>query len=288
MDWTLALQAGVLGLAFGGVFALLSAGVTPIYAVTRHINVAHGTFLTFSLYLALNLHTFLGWDPYVSMLLGVPMAGLLGLFVFRCGLRRLLDADPMVVFQFFLGYVLILESLMLISFGADTRSIPSFIVMQKIQIGGFPFRTAQVIAFALSTLICIGCHLVLMYSDFGRTVRATAQNAEVAMLMGINVPRLQMRVFMFGFILVGVAAHLAAPLMSFSPYTGLTLTLFALIKLVMGGMGSFLGIYLAGLVIGIIYGISYAFVASQVAAVIPYVFFLLVMLARPDGLVSRR
>ena len=288
MDLTLALQAAVLGLAFGGVFALLSAGVTPIYAVTRQINVAHGTFLTFSLYLAFNLHTWLGLDPYLSMFLGVPIMGLLGLFVFRCGFNRLLNADPVVVFQFFLGYVLILESLMLIAFGADLRSIPSFIVMQKVQIGPYIFRTAQVIAFGFSTLICLGCHFVMMHTDIGRKVRATAQNPEVAMLMGIKVPRLQMQVFVFGFILLGFAAHLAAPLMAFSPYTGLTLTLFALIKLVMGGMGSFLGIYLSGLVIGIIYGLSYAFVPSQFAAVIPYIFFLLVMLARPQGLVLRR
>jgi len=288
MDLALALHAAVLGLAFGGVFALLSAGITPIYAVTRQVNVAHGTFLTVTLYLSLNLHTLLGLDPYVSFFLTAPLAGLIGLFVFRVGFRRLLNADPLVVFQFFLGYVLILESLMLIAFGADFRSVPSFIVMHKTWLGPYPFRTAQVIAFTLSTLICLACHFVLMWTDFGRAVRATAQNSEVAMLMGINVPKLQMKVFVFGFVLLGFAANLAGPLMTFHPYTGMTLTLFALIKLVMGGMGSFLGIYLSGLVIGLIYGLSYAFVPSQFAAVIPYVFFLFVILAKPQGLVERR
>jgi branched-chain amino acid transport system permease protein len=288
MDLTLALHGSVLGLAFGGVFALLSAGVTPIYAVTRQVNVAHGTFLTFSLYVNFNLYTLLGLDPYVSVFLSAPIMGFIGLIVFKFGFKRLLNADPLVVFQFFLGYVLILESVMLIFFGADFRSIPSFIVMHKTMLGPFVFRTAQVIAFMFSTLICLGCHFVLMWTDFGRAVRATAQNPEVAMLMGINVPNLQMKVFIFGFVLLGFAANMAAPLMTYNPYTGLTLTLFAMIKMVMGGMGSFLGVYLAGLAIGLIYGLSYAFVPSQFAAVIPYVFFLIVMLAKPQGLVERR
>ena len=288
MNLDLILEATMLGLAFGGVFALLSAGITPIYAVTRQVNVAHGTFLTLSLYIGLTSYHLLRIDPYFSILLTAPLMGLIGLFVFHFGFRRLIHADPLIVFQFFLGYVLILESLMLIVFGADFHTIPSFVVMHKTSIGGFRLRTAQLIAFIVSTLVCLGCHWVLMRTDFGRAVRATAQNADVASLMGINVPRLQKQVFVFGFVLLGFSACVAAPLLTFHPYMGLMLTLFALIKLVMGGMGSFLGIYLSGLAIGFVYGISFAAVPSQIAAAIPYIFFLFVILARPQGLVMKR
>jgi len=282
-------QAIILGLAFGGVFALITAGLTLIFALTRHINVAHGSFMVLGMYIIFAAYRAWKLDPYLALLILAPLMFLLGLFVFRLGgFSQMIKADPLIVFQFFIGYVLIIENILLLRFSGDYQTVPSFITLSKTTLGPFVMRNAQLLAFLASLAVSLGFYWVLMNTEFGRAVRAVAQNPDVAALMGVNVRRVRMLVFALGFVLLAVAAALFIPLTTFNPYTGFILTLFALIILVMGGMGSFLGALVAGLIIGLAYGISYFYVGSSLAAVIPYGLFILVILLRPQGIFGIR
>jgi len=193
-----------------------------------------------------------------------------------------------MVFHLFIGWVFIIESGLLVAFGGDYRTVSSFIGLHKIVFGPFQLRTTQVIAFIVSVAISLIFYRVLMTTNFGRAVRATAQLPDVASLYCINVRRIQMLVFGLGFVLISLAGALLAPIMSFTPYTGFFLVLFALIILVLGGMGSFLGALVAGLIIGLAYGLSYFYIASNLAMLIPYGIFILVILFRPQGLFGVR
>jgi len=282
------LQAVVLGLGFGGVFALMAGGITLVFATTRHVNVAHGTFMILGMYAFFLVEKYLHLNPYLGLVVVVPGMFLLGLLIFRFSFGRVVRTEPLMIFQFFIGYVLVIESLLLVFLGADFRSVPSPLGLHQLTLGSLIVRTPQLLAFGVSAAVALGFSWLLVRTDFGRSVRATAQNAEVSSLMGVNIKRTQMVTFGVAFALVALAGAMMVPLVTFNPYTGLVFTLFALFKLVMGGPTSMLGTFLAGLIIGLAYGISFFLLGSSLAATVPYALFVLIVLVRPQGLFKMR
>jgi branched-chain amino acid transport system permease protein len=278
------IQALVLGLAFGGVYALVASGLTLIFAVTRHINIAHGSFMILTMYILFVLYSSLGIDPYLGMLICIPVMFILGIIVFLFILRPVVKAEPLVVFQMLIGVSFVVENALLVYFGGDLRVVTGFIVLSKVDFGPIVVRTSQLVAFIASIAVSIGFFYLLEKTEFGRSIRAVAQDSDVAGLMGINVRTIQMLVFALGFVLLAIAASLVIPFQTFHPLLGLFATLFGSIILVMGGMGSFLGALIVSLGMGVIYGLSLYYIHSAMATTVCYGIFILFLLIKPQGL----
>ena len=281
-------QGAILGLAFGCVFALIASGLTLIYAVTKHIHASHGVFMVLSMYMLWLLYNHFGIDPYLSLLIVVPAMFGIGLFLFRFVFRRVLSAETLTVFQYFIAWIFIIENALLIGFGADAVTVPSFITLSKLHFGSVIVRVPQLVAVVASLALLLALYRVIKATDFGRAIRAIAQDRDTASLMGINVRRIQMLVFGIGFALLAFAAVMTNPLVSFDPYYGFWLVLFALIILMLGGMGNFMGSLIAGLIIGFVYGMSYLLIGSTLSAIPTYVIVILILLFRPQGLLGTR
>lgn len=288
MDAASLVQVLVLGLAFGGVYALIASGLTLSYAVTRHINVAHGDFLALGLYGLFVLGKSAKLDPYVGFLVVAPLLFALGFVVFRLFLRPVVHTAPIVVFQLFIGMGFIIQNGLNILFTGNFQNVPSFIEMQKLRAGPIVVRTADTIALVVSLVVCLGFYWLLKSTEFGRVVRAVAQRPDIAPLMGVNIRSVQAWVFALSFLLLGIAAALSAPILVLRPSMGLEISLYALIILILGGMGHFVGSLLGAFIIGIATAASLFVWGNSMSAAIPFAIFVLILLLRPQGIFGLR
>lgn len=288
MDLATGAQVLVLGLAFGGLYALIASGLTLSYAVTRHINVAHGDFLALGLYVLLSVCGTLGLDPYVALLVVGPLLFVLGFVVFRFFLRPVVHTAPIVVFQLFIGMGFIIQNGLNIVYTGNALNVPSAIALHKLYLGPVVVRTADTVAFVVSVVVCVGFYWLLRSTEFGRIVRAVAQRPDVAPLMGVDIRRVQALVFALSFLLLGIAAALSAPILVLRPSMGLEISLYALIILILGGMGHFVGALLGAFIIGISTAASLFVWGTSMSAAVPFAIFVVILLLRPQGIFGVR
>mgnify|MGYP001031330838 CR=1 FL=1 len=195
-----------------------------------------------------------------------------------------MDSGILVSFQIFLGLIFVIENLLLGFFTATPHLIPSFIVLRRVSLGHLVLGLPHLIAFIAALVIGLGFYWMLRSTDFGRAIRAVSEDMETASLMGIKVRKVQMMVWALAFVLIAVAASLVAPWWEVSPFIGLDLTLFALIILVIGGMGNFVGALVAGFAMGLIESIAGLTIGGTMAAALPYIIFIFFLFFRPQGL----
>jgi branched-chain amino acid transport system permease protein len=284
MDIGIAAQLLALGLAFGGLYALMASGLTLSYAVTRHINVAHGDFLALGLYALFAIYGALKLDPYLSFFIVAPLLFAFGFVIFRFFLRPVMHTAPIVVFQLFIGMGFIIQNALNIVFTGNSLNVRSFIALDKLALGTVLVRTPEVIALTVSLVVCLGFYWLLQSTEFGRVIRAVAQRPDVAQLMGVNIRQVQAWVFALSFLLLAIAATLAAPILVLRPVMGLEISLYALIILILGGMGNFVGALVGAFIIGVATAGSQFFLGSSMSAAVPYAIFVAILLLRPQGL----
>jgi branched-chain amino acid transport system permease protein len=288
VDIGTAAQVLVLGLAFGGLYALIASGLTLAYAVTRHINVAHGDFLALGLYVLFSVCGALRLDPYLGLLVVAPLLFVLGFVIFRLFLRPVVHTAPIVVFQLFIGMGFVIQSGLNIAYTGNALNVPSAIGLHKLYLGPVVLRTADALAFVVSVVVCVGFYWLLRSTEFGRVVRAVAQRPDVAPLMGVDIRSVQARVFALSFLLLAIAAALSAPILVLRPTMGLEISLYALIILILGGMGHFVGALLGAFIIGIATSASLFVWGTSMSAAVPFAIFVVILLLRPQGMFGAR
>jgi branched-chain amino acid transport system permease protein len=159
---------------------------------------------------------------------------------------------------------------------------------QSVTIGPFYFRVELLLGFAITILCTVALRWMIQTTYLGKAIRATVQDGEAAMLMGIPVPRIFLITFAGGSALVGVAACVMMPLFSVFPTVGLNFVLIAFVIVVLGGMGSIEGALLGGICIGVVQSVSSYYIAPAYGQMFFFILFLLVMIFRPDGILGQK
>jgi branched-chain amino acid transport system permease protein len=159
---------------------------------------------------------------------------------------------------------------------------------QSAIIGPFYFKIELLLGFAITLVCTIALQWMVRYTYLGKAIRATVQDGEAAMLMGIPVPRIFLITFALGSALVGLAGCVMMPLFSVFPTVGLNFVLIAFVIVVLGGMGSIEGALLGGICIGVVQSLSSYYVAPAFGQMFFFILFLLVMLLRPDGILGQK
>lgn len=277
-------QALVTGILIGGVFALLSVGLTLIWGVMRIINFAHGEFLMVGMYIVYFLVAKGGWDPYVTLLISVPALFVVGAAIFRLTIQPIIAHPSMNQIMLTLGLSLILQNLALVLFSADPLIAQTAYSRITFSLGPAVVRVPQLIAFGGSGLAAGLLYWFLQKTDAGRAIRAASQNREAAVLMGIDVQRTYLLAFGIGSACLGVAASLMVPFFYTSPTVGLWFGQVAFIVVVLGGMGNFMGALVGGQIIGLTEAFGAAILPGTLSRVFTFAIFILVLLFRPQGL----
>jgi branched-chain amino acid transport system permease protein len=277
-------QALAQGLLIGSTYGLLALGMGLVYGVSGVVNFSHGDFISLGMFMCLALFSAFSLDPYVSVLITVPVMTAIGALVYIFLIRPMVGHQFLMVVQLTLGLSLVLQNGILMIFGGEPARTPSVVESKLVILGDVVLRVPHIIAFVVSFALAIALYIMLRSTDFGRSIRAVHQNAHAASLMGINVGRVQVLTFALGIGILALAAALLLPGTPIQPTQGLRYTVITLLVVVLGGMTNFVGIMLGGLIIGMAEAFGTIYLDGPLGLLMPYIIFVAIMLFRPQGL----
>lgn len=276
------------GLTTGAVYALIALGLTLIYGVLHIINFAHGAALMVALYGVYWLKVALGIDPYLALPVMVPAMFALGYLLQRGVINRASHGKDENILLVTLGVSIVLENLALLFFKSDTRSIETAYTLTTvpIDIGVAQAMIAlpKLVAFAGALVASAVLVLIVTRTDLGRAIRAVAKEKHGARLMGIDVDHVYAMCFGIGLACLGAAACLLLPAYYVNPQVGGGFVLVAFTIVVLGGMGSFAGALVGGLLIGVVESLGGLYLGESLGQIGIFAIFIAVLLFRPQGL----
>ncbi|MEJ1976443.1 MAG: branched-chain amino acid ABC transporter permease [Acetobacteraceae bacterium] len=296
------LQQVINGVSLGAMYALLALGFTLVYGILELINFSHfnvfmvGSFIAMYVLQAFGLagqSTVLGGWPLLGVLLTafvVTMlgSGLLGVLIERLSLRPLRGVKGPSAMITTIGVSYILFNLVLLFLGAEAKNYPNPLPPITWAIGGAVLRLREVLIWAVALILMGGLYLFTQRSRMGKAMRATAQDAEAARMMGVEVDRVVMTAFFIGSALAGAGGMIFGLYYNFTSFTvGYTAGLRAFTAAVLGGIGNVPGAMLGGLIIGLVETMSGQFIAVRWTDVVIFSILVLVLVFRPSGLFGR-
>jgi len=279
-------QALISGILIGGVYALIGIGLTIIFGVMRVINFAHGDLLMLGMYLTYFLFTLLHIDPFVSIIITIPLMFLFGGLLQKIIINRALNALPQNQILLTIGMGLVMSNSIMLAFTSDYKILSTTYSSSSVTLLGISISEPLAVSFVITLGITTALYWFLYRTDTGQAIRATAQDREAAQLMGINVKRMSIIAFGIGSALAATAGALISPTYYIYPQVGSIFTLKAFVITVLGGMGSIFGAILGGVLIGMTESIGGVYLGSGWKDVIVFILFLLVLLFKPSGLLG--
>jgi branched-chain amino acid transport system permease protein len=291
------------GLTLGLLFALIALGFMLIVGLMEQINLAHGSLFALGAYFAMQLTGSrpplppgvasawlalpLGWRYAAALILAPMAAGVVGIAIEFC-MRRTYGKDPMYGLLLTFGAAMVIEETIRLTWGTRDYVLQ---VPQSIN-GGFIFgdliwSTYRFYAAGIAVVIIGLVWLLIEKTPFGATVKAGAHDSEIVRALGINLTRLRLLVFMFGTMLAAIAGIIVAPIWGIRPHMGVDAVIPAFLVIVLGGVGSFWGAVVAGLLVGLAVGLSGAY-ASEWSLLSMYVLLVAVVSFRARGLWGKK
>ena len=276
------------GVTTGAVYALIALGLTLIYGVLHIINFAHGASLMVALYAVYFLKEHAGIDPYLAFPVVVPAMFALGYGLQRGIINRASHGKDENILLVTLGLSIMLENLALLFFKSDTRTIETTYTLTTVALGPAMIALPKLVAFA-GALVVSGLLVWMMRAtDLGSAIRAVAKEKQGARLMGIDVDHVYAMCFGIGLACLGAAACFLLPAYYVNPMVGSGFVLVAFTIVVLGGMGSFEGAFVGGLLIGVVESLGGLYLGESLGQVGIFVIFIAVLLFRPQGLFGAR
>jgi len=289
MNLKLFLDQILNGIVLGSMYALFASGLTLIWGTMKMLNFAHGEFYMlggYALYFALTL---LDVPPLVAVLFAIGVTFLVGLIIERLVIHPLLDkpgweVSPLVAT---VGISIFLQNFALKAWGERYKNVPYFID-GILDIFGFRIAYQRLLILAVAAMAIGALWWFLKKTRFGMALRATAQDREAGMLIGINTHGIYMMTFGISSALAALAATMLAPIFLINPWMGLSSLLKAFIVAVLGGLGSVEGAILAGIVLGLAESFAVIIFSSEWKDVFSFVILILVLAIRPAGFFGKK
>ena len=305
MDWILLFEQCLNGLQLGILLFLLAAGLTLVFGIMDFVNLAHGSLYMMGAYFAA---TFTSWTGsfLAGALLALPAALVLGIVVEMVALRTLYDRDHLDQVLATFGLILFFNELVRIVWGPAGLDIPlpAFLETSIEILPGVPYPTYRIAIIATGIAVAGGMYALVSHTRLGMLIRAGASNREMVGALGINIRLLYTLVFGLGTVLAALAGLMAAPILTVQIGMGETILILAFVVIVIGGIGSIRGAFVAAVLVGLIDTVGRAFLAdllhlfltNQVAetagpalsSMLIYVLMAAVLAIRPQGLFPPR
>jgi branched-chain amino acid transport system permease protein len=272
----------IRGLMLGSVYALVGMGLTLVWGVVGIVNIAHGEFVMLGAYFAFWAFSLLHVNPLFSVALSIPVFFFAGVVVHRRITERLVKEHELSALILTFGMSILIWNLAQFLWTNTYRSVPYLT-------GNFPFMglvfgKSKTISFGLAILITTAIFLFLRYSRWGKAIRATSQNSEVALVCGINTMKMRMLTFGMGIGLAGAAGAIISLQWVIFPQMGGSYISKAFAIVVLGGLGNIQGALVGGLIIGALESLVTQYLTAKMAQIIPSVTILVILLLRPTGL----
>ena len=280
------LEQIINGLLVGTLYIVLSLGLSLIFSLGGVVNLAHGAFYAVGAYLAYEVEKRLGF--FGAVVISPVLVACIGIAIERLCLSRLYSKDPALGLLFTFGLALAAEQALRMIWGTTGLpfSIPEHLRGQLI-LGDFIYSYYRLTILAVAALAVSGCWLLLNRTAFGLVVRAGVRDPDMVRALGISLKPALAAIFALGVGLAALAGVMSAPLAGVQPAMGTEILTATFVVVVIGGLGSFWGVVVAGLLVGVVRGITIYFYPPAAEASM-YLLMVLVLLLRPRGLMGER
>jgi branched-chain amino acid transport system permease protein len=279
-------QVIISGLLAGALYSMVALGLALIFGVMRVINIAHGTLLMLGAYTTFWWSQLLGINPYLSLLVSMPLMFLLGMLLQRTLVTRVVNAPELSSLLLTFGISIALVNLAQLAFSSDLRSVEY--LTGAWLVGPIAFSKSRVISFFSALAITLFAFWFLQKTKLGKAIRATSQSSEVAMVCGINVQRIHLYSFGIASALAAAGGSLVAVMIAIQPEMGQVYTFKSFLVIVLGGAGNYPGALLGGMLLGLVEQLASLYLTTQLSEAVAYVLLVLVLLLRPTGLLGGR
>ena len=290
MSITAILDIVIGGLLLGGIYALISMGLSLQYGVARVLNVAHGEFIMLGAFATWVLYTTLGINPLISLVIVGPLIFIIGFLLHKTLFRSLSRSSPSIAafegksMLATFGLLYIIQNIAIIVWGSSSKGYA--FLASPIDLGGAVFAANRLVTLGFAVAIGLAFYIFLARTRLGKAIRAAAQDPVTAGLMGVNINQVLALCFGFGALMAGLAGVLYSMCFSIQATMGLGYTIIAIIVVVLGGLGSIPGSFLGGFILGIIGEIVKYFEPSLFLAAYYFIFIVLLMV-RPKGIMGK-
>lgn len=281
------LQALIDGLLVGGVYAVISLGLTLVFGVIGIVNFAQSQFLMAGMFIAFFAWKILGLDPLLGSVFSFAGVFVIGALIQKFLISRVLKAPEVSQIFLTVGILIALENLALIVFGSEYRSVQTAYQTSALRLGPLLFNVPYLAAFTISAVAGLAIWWILKKTWWGRAVRATAQDPMAAQLVGISPARVHQVAFGLGVGLTAFGGGIILPYLTVSPTIGDQFSVLMFTVVVLGGLGSILGAVVGGLSVGMIQSLSALVMPIQLQNLALFVIFILVLAFRPEGLLKK-
>jgi len=282
----------VFGILVGSLYGLAALGLSLVFGVTKFLNVAHGELLMIGGYASFWIFSLWGIGPFLSLPLNILVLSLIGLVLYKLIFVRMvkLDVENKIKNTMLVGFglSLILQNLAIYFWTADDRGITTFYSAEAWTFLGVRFPLVRLASFAIAFICLIALNIYLRKTYTGRAIRATVEDWEAASLMGIDVHKVYQFSFVVGAALAGIAGALVSITFSVNPFMGMHWTLKALVVMVLGGLGSFTGTFVGGILLGATESVTSLLIGGNYREIVGLILFLLVLIFRPQGLLGTK
>ena len=280
------LQAILDGVLIGGVYAVISIGLTLVYGVMGIVNFAQAEFLMIGMFVAWFAWAFLGLDPVLAAPLSFAVAFGIGWLVQGQLIARVLKAPSVAQIFLTVGLLIVIENGSLLLFGSEFRSVTTSYQTMSLSLGPLFVSIPYLIAFGMSLASGAALWWFMRSSWFGWAMRATAQNPAAAQLMGIDTDLMYKVAFALGVGLTAFGGAVILPYVSVFPGVADQFVVLMFTVVVLGGLGSVAGAVVGGLAVGVIQALSSLVFPIQLQNLVLFLVFILVLALRPQGLIG--
>ena len=275
----------IRGIMLGSVYALVGMGLTLVWGVVGIVNIAHGEFVMLGAYFAFWAFSLLQINPMISLMLSLPIFFIAGMGIHNKITERLVKEHELSSLILTFGMSILIWNSAQFLWTNTYRSIPY--LTGNLPLFGLVLGKGKTVSFCLALGITIALFLFLKYSKWGKAIRATSQNPEVALVCGIDTKKMRMITFGLGIALAGVAGTIISLQWVISPQMGTSYASKAFAIVVLGGLGNIQGAFVGGLMIGVLEAIVTQYMSAKMAQIIPSVTILIILLLRPTGLFQK-
>jgi branched-chain amino acid transport system permease protein len=270
------------GLVYGGLLYIVSVGLVLIFGLRRIVNFAHGSLFMLGAYVGFSVAAMAGF--WSAMLAAAIALALVGALLDIAILQPLQREDPIVTVLVTFGLLLILEDFAQFVWGKDFLKMPvPSIFSGSVSVFGESFPVYRLVVIAVAALVALGLSVWLRVSKIGLYVRASSADPLTTAMQGVNTDRVSVIVVALGAALAGISGTVSAPLLAISPSMGSYILIESFIVVVVGGLGSFTGAFIAAIVIGQVHNLGLVYV-PWAATMIPFLLMVAVLIWRPTGI----
>jgi branched-chain amino acid transport system permease protein len=281
-------QVIILGLLIGGVYALLAAGLTLIFGVMDVINVAQGALLILAAFVSWALWHDLGIDPLLGVLITTPLMFAIGWVMYMLTIQFLAGKPASMSVLLTFALALVIEGVMGIIWSTTYHAATPAYFADSFRPGAFYLPKAQVYGCVIAVGVLTALYVLLRYTWLGRAIRAVSENATSARLVGVSPKKVAALTFAVGVATTGAGGSIVSVLYPFLPGSHYQWISRLLGVIVLGGMGSLPGAVAGALALGVAETTTATYISPRWATMVPYALIIVVLLARPQGLMGAK